>query len=57
MRTSVRLWLASAGIALGLLVAGCGGEREQATPVQQFIALATAGVSADFTPLTSPRTP
>jgi hypothetical protein len=55
MRTSVRLWLASAGIALGLLAAGCGGEREQATPVQQFIALATAGVSADFTPLTSPR--
>ena len=55
MRTSVRLGLASAGIALGLLVAGCGGGREPATPVQQFIALATAGVSADFTPLASPK--
>jgi hypothetical protein len=55
MRTSVRLGLAAAGIALGLLVAGCGGGREQATPVQQFIALATAGVSADFTPLASPE--
>jgi len=55
MRTSVRLGLTAVGLALGLLAAGCGGGREQVTPVQQFIALATAGVSADFTPLASAK--
>jgi hypothetical protein len=51
----MRKVLVPGALAVALLAAGCGGGRQpQSTPLQRFIAMATAGVSADIAPLASP---